>query len=108
MTTLTNIYFGGESFKQQFNQLTIKPKNEMETHLKQKYDDLQKLTDLGFTNVEAGDFCYYFDYDDYTYIIQDVYDTINENINYATIISGCCGEEVDSDWMICPCCKEHV
>ena len=101
MTTLTNIYFGGDSFKQQFNQLTIKPKNEME-------DNVKKLQDLGFTNVEEADFCYYFDYDDYTYMVQDVYDTVNENINYATIISGCCGEEVDSDWMICPNCKEHV
>jgi hypothetical protein len=101
MTTLTNIYFGGESFKQQFNQLTIKPTNEME-------NNVQKLKDLGFTNVEEGDLCYYFDCDGYTYMVQDVYDTVSENINYATIISGCCGEEVDSDWMICPNCKEHV
>lgn len=105
MTTLSNIYFGGESFKQQFNQLTIKPKNEMETELNY---NLKKLTDLGFTNVEAGDFCYYFDYEDYTYMVSDIYDTVQENIIYATIISGCCGEEVDSDWMVCPNCKEHV
>ena len=101
MTTLTNIYFGGESFKQQFNQLTIKPTNEME-------NNVQKLKDLGFTNVEEGDLCYYFDCDGYTYMVDEVYDTVEENLNYATIISGCCGEEVDSDWMICPCCKEHV
>ena len=101
MTTLTNIYFGGDSFKQQFNQLTIKPTNEME-------NNVQKLKDLGFTNVEEGLSCYYFDSDDYTYMVDEVYDTVEENLNYATIISGCCGEEVDSDWMICPCCKEHV
>jgi hypothetical protein len=101
MTTLTNIYFGGESFKQQFNQLTIKPTNEME-------NNVQKLKDLGFTNVEEGDFCYYFDSDDYTYMVDEVHDTVQENLNYGTIISGCCGEEVDSDWMVCPNCKEHV
>jgi hypothetical protein len=101
MTTLSNIYFGGDSFKQQFNQLTIKPKNEME-------DSVQKLTELGFTNIEAGDLCYYFDCDGYTYMVDQVHDTVQENLTYATIISGCCGEEVDSDWMICPNCKEHV
>jgi len=105
MTTLTNIFFGGENLKKQFNNLTIKPKKQMEVQMS---FDVKKLQNLGFENVEAGEFYYYFDFDGYSYQIEDVYDTIEENINYAIILSGCCGEEVDSDYMICPNCLEHV
>ena len=80
-------------------------KNQQENKME---NNVKKLEDLGFTNVEAGDLSYYFDSDGYTYMVDDVYDTVKENLNYGTIISGCCGEEVDSDWMICPNCKEHV
>lgn len=105
MTTLTNIFFGGENLKKQFNNLTIKPKKEMEVQMS---FDVKKLQNLGFKNVEAGEFYYYFDFDGYSYQIEDVYDTIEENIKYAIVLSGCCGEEVDSDYMICPNCLEHV
>jgi len=107
MTTLTNIFFGGENLKKEFNNLTIIKNKKMENNL-EKYKNLIKLENLGFENVEAGDFYYYFDFDGYSYQIEDVYDTIEENINYAIILSGCCGEEVDSDYMICPNCLEHV
>lgn len=105
MKTLTNIYFGGENLRKQFNNLTIKPVKQMEVQIS---FDVKKLQNLGFKNVEAGDFFYYFDHEGYSYKIEDVYDTIQENLNYAIFVSGCCGEDVDRDWMICPNCLEHI
>ena len=34
-------------------------------------------------------------------------DSLNSILGSSEIYSGCCGEKMDSDFMICPSCKEH-
>jgi hypothetical protein len=49
--------------------------------------------------------------DDYSYDIEfddfEISDTLEQIIRWSTILSPCCGEVLDTDWMICPSCKEH-
>ncbi len=106
MKTLTDVFFGGIS---PVDQLTGIIKNSGLKVMTQKELDIKILEEQGFKHVEEDpNQGYWFECDDYTYYVDAPYEDALNTLNMAELYSPCCGEYVDQDWMICPCCKEHV
>jgi hypothetical protein len=114
MKTLTDVFFGGISPVDQLTgiiqQSGLKVMTQAELNTKKMIDsDIEKLESQGCQDVEAGsNGGYWFECDDYTYYVDCPGDNLSETLQMAELYSPCCGEYVDQDWMICPCCKEHV
>jgi len=114
MKTLTDVFFGGISPVDQLTgiieQSGLKVMNKQEPNNQtQKEIDIKILEDQGFKYVEEDPKeGYWFESDGYTYYVDAPYDDALNTLAMAELYSPCCGEYVDQDWMICPCCKEHV
>lgn len=75
----------------------------------QQEPNIKALEAQGFTNVEGSiEKGYWFESDGYDYYVLEAGEDALNTLAMATLYSPCCGEYVDQDWMICPCCKEHV
>jgi hypothetical protein len=106
MKTLTDVFFGGISPVDQLTGIIEQSGLKVMT---QKEIDIKVLEDQGFDNVEEdAKEGYWFDCDGYIYYVDCPGDDAQETLNMAELYSPCCAEYVDPDWMICPCCKEHV
>jgi hypothetical protein len=106
MKTLTDVFFGGISPVDQLTEIITQSGLKVMT---QKELDVKTLEAQGFTNVEEdAKEGYWFESDDYTYYVDCPGDDALNTLAMAELYSPCCGEYVDQDWMMCPCCKEHV
>jgi hypothetical protein len=106
MKTLTDVFFGGISPVDQLTEIITQSGLNTMT---QKELDIKQLEDQGFKYVEEdASEGYWFESDGYTYYVDAPYEDALNTLAMAELYSPCCGEYVDQDWMICPCCKEHV